>query len=106
MLESTKLRLKQWGDWVRSGGHNLGYSSVRMNAPSGGCDVPDDQAMQVDQAVACLKRQEPALGKALMRHYVQGWDYTMVGEEIGKSRDQVRVLLRSAEAWVDGRLFE
>ncbi|MBT11335.1 MAG: hypothetical protein CMI02_04785 [Oceanospirillaceae bacterium] len=105
MLEDTKLRLKDWGNWVRSGGHNLGFSAVKLNAPTGGCDVPDDEAMQVDQAVACLKLREPDLGRALQRHYVQGWDHSMVGEEIGKSRDQVRVILRSAEAWVDGRLF-
>lgn len=104
MLEQTKERLTDWGKWVRSGGHSLGYAAVRLRAATGGCDVPDNEAMEVDLAVARLKDREPQLGRALVGYYVRGWDYATVGVDIGKSREQVRVILRSAEAWIDGRL--
>lgn len=106
MLENTRGRLQQWGEWVRSGGPSLGYSSVRLAAASGGCNVPDDEALAVDQAVACLKTREPDMRKVLVGYYVQRWDYSQIGLTVKMSREKVRVLLRSAEAWVDGRLFE
>jgi len=105
MLEDTKNRLQDWGEWVRSGGPSLGYSAVKLAASCGGCTVPDDEALVVDRAVARLKRREPVLGRVLVNYYVRRWDYTMIGMEVKMSREKARVLLRSAEAWVDGRLF-
>lgn len=104
MLEDTKNRLQEWGDWVRSGGENLGYSAVKLSQASGGCLVPDEQALEVDRAVASLKRREPGLGRVLVNYYVRRWDYSMIGVDVQMGREKVRVLLWSAEAWVDGRL--
>ena len=107
MLEDTKERLKGWGDWVRSGGVSHGYSSVCLVAPSGrGCDVPDDEALGVDRAVARLKQREPDLGRVLINYYVRRWDYQTIGIEFKMSRERVRVLVRTAEAWVDACLWE
>lgn len=107
MLEETKTRLREWGTWVRSGGINPGYAAVNLVAGcGGGCTVTDDQALVVDGAVARLKAREPQLGKVVLAYYVRGWDYSMIGIEVKMSREKVRVLLRSAEAWVDGRLHD
>lgn len=106
MLEDTKTRLCEWGTWVRSGGQSLGYSAVKLIASGGGAVVADDDALVIDRAVASLKQREPQMGKALVNYYVRGWDFSMVGLEIGVSREKARVILRSAEAWVAGRLFE
>ncbi len=105
MLDETRRRLQDWGVWVRSGGVNSGYAAVQLAAGVGGCTVPDDEALAVDQAVASLKKREPDLGKVVLAYYVRRWDYSMIGLEVKMSREKVRVLLRSAEAWVDGRLF-
>ena len=106
MLDETRRRLQDWGVWVRSGGVNSGYAAVQLAAGVGGCTVPDDEALAVDQAVASLKKREPDLGKVVLDYYVRRWDYSMIGLEVKMSREKVRVLLRSAEAWVDGRLFQ
>lgn len=106
MLDDTKSRLQEWGKWVRSGGENLGYSSVKLMAHTGSTVVADDQALAVDRAVASLKKREPQMGKALINYYVRGWDYSMMGVEIGVGREKARLILRSAEAWVAGRLYE
>tara|TARA_Y100001951_G_scaffold90300_1_gene83340 strand:+ start:136 stop:471 length:336 start_codon:yes stop_codon:yes gene_type:complete len=104
MLDDTKNRLQEWGEWVRSGGPSLGYSAVKLAAGSGGCTVPDDEALAVDRAVASLKHREPCMGKVLVNYYVRRWDYSMIGLDVHMSREKVRVLLRSGEAWVDGTL--
>lgn len=106
MLEDTKTRLSEWGAWVRSGGASTGYAKLDLTAKPGGCDVPDDEALAVDRAVACLKQKEPEMGRALVGYYVRRWDYSMVGVDLGQGREKVRVILRSAEAWIDGRLFQ
>lgn len=104
MLDDTKQRLQDWGQWVRGGGVNLGYAGVKLVAPSKGCTVPDDEALAVDRAVASLKAREPGMGRVLVNYYVRRWDYSMIGLDVHMSREKVRVLLRSAEAWVDGQL--
>lgn len=107
MLEETKNQLIEWGHWVRSGGVSLGYAQVNLQgAPAGALPMADDEAMRIDRAVAQLKRQEPDLGQVLTCYYVRSWDYAMVGEAMGLGREKVRVLLRSAEAWVGGRISE
>nr|BBJ03792.1 hypothetical protein YBY_16400 [Marinobacter nauticus] len=104
MLDDTKNRLQEWGEWVRSGGPSLGYSSVKLASGTGGCTVADDEALAVDRAVASLKHREPCMGKVLVNYYVRRWDYSMIGLDVHMSREKVRVLLRSGEAWVDGSL--
>lgn len=107
MLDETRQRLQAWGMWVRSGGFSSGYAAVSLATDSGGgCNVPDDEAMAVDGAVASLKAREPQLGKVVLAYYVRRWDYSMIGIEVKMSREKVRILLRSAEAWVDGRLHD
>lgn len=106
MLDETRRRLQDWGVWQRNGGVSLGYAAVRLTAGVGGCTVPDEQAMAVDKAVAELNSKEPPLGRVIVYYYVRRWDYSMIGLEVKMSREKVRVLLRSAEAWVDGRLFQ
>ena len=44
------------------------------------------------------------MGKVLVNYYVRRWDYSMIGLDVHMGREKVRVLLRSAEAWVDGSL--
>lgn len=105
MLEDTKARLTDWGQWVRSGGSMTGYSAVNLMAPSGGCDVPDDEALMVDRAVAALKKREPDLGKALVNYYVRRWNYAVLGLELRVNREKARVMVMTGEAWVDSRLF-
>lgn len=104
MLEDTKIRLQDWGKWVRSGGIASGYAAVKLVAGGGGCTVPDDEALAVDRAVAKLKQTEPDMGRALVNYYVRGWDFSMMGAELGISREKARVMLRSSEAWIAGRL--
>jgi hypothetical protein len=106
MLDETRNRLIQWALWVLSGGNSNGYAQVCMVTPSGGCDVSDDDALQVDRAVAMLKQRDRQMGQALVNYYVRGWDYTMVGVEFRMSREKARNIVRMAEAWVDSKLFE
>ncbi|MDX1816096.1 MAG: antiterminator Q family protein [Marinobacter sp.] len=105
MLDETRNRLIEWARWVRSGGINNGYAQVCLITPSGGCDVQDDAALQVDRAVATLKRRDRQMGQALVNYYVRGWDYSMVGLEFRVSREKARNIVRMAEAWVDSSIF-
>lgn len=105
MLEETRQRLQAWGNWSRNSGLSMGYAAVNLTGSTGGgCDVSDEEARVVEDAVADLKAREPQLGKVVLAYYVRRWDYSMIGIEVKMSREKVRILLRSAEAWVDGRL--
>jgi alkylhydroperoxidase family enzyme len=107
MLDDTRQRLMDWGTWVRTGGVSSGYAAVNLVASSNCCsgyEVADDEALKVDRAVARLKLREPQLGKVVLAYYVRRWDYSMIGLDVKLGREKVRVLLRSAEAWIDGAM--
>lgn len=103
MLDETRQRLYDWARWVRSGGISNGFAQVKLGPGAGG-DVPDEEALQVDRAVARLKARDQELGRVLVNYYVRGWDFSQVGFEMRVSREKARTLLRSAEAWVDAVL--
>lgn len=107
MLGDTQQRLTAWGHWVRSGGVDLGCQGVRMVA---GSSVPmpicaDDDAMDVDRAVARLKHRDQVMGRILVMAYLRQYSLAQIARESGVgSRERARYLLGAAEAWVDSAL--
>lgn len=108
MLSETQQRLDAWGHWVRAGGVKLGYQGVKL-AVGGTVSMPvcsDEQAVEVDRAVARLKRRDSDMGQVLVMAYLGQYSLTRIARESGLgSREKARYLLGSAEAWVDAVLF-
>lgn len=104
MLVDTQQRLDAWGHWVRAGGVSLGPNSVRL-AVGGTVALPvcsDDQALQVDRAVARLKKRDPEMGRVLVMAYLSQFSLARIAKNSGLgSRERCRYLLGAAEAWVD-----
>ena len=104
MLSETQQRLDAWGHWVRSGGVNLGVKGVNLAVGSSVAMpvCPDDDAMDVDRAVARLKRRDRLLGQILTMAYLRQYSLSRIARESGVgSRERARYLLGSAEAWID-----
>lgn len=109
MLADTQQRLREWGQWVRSGGIDNGYNRVQLVAGgsvrSALCN--DEDALQVDQAVARLKRRDRLMGRVLVMAYLGQYSREQIAREAGAgSREKVRYLLGGAEAWIDCALTD
>lgn len=107
MLTDTQERLTAWGHWVRSGGVDLGYYGVRLvvgsSVPMPIC--PDEDAMDVDRAVARLKQRDQVMGRILVMAYLRQYSLARIARESGVgSRERARYLLGAAEAWIDATL--
>lgn len=110
MLTETAERLEQWGRWVRNGGYQSGYTSVNMGLGSTVATphITDEEALAVDCAVARLKQREPILGLVITCYYVRRWSHAVIAREIGQpaSREKIRRLLGSGEAWIDAVIWD
>lgn len=107
MLSDTQQRLTAWGHWVRAGGVDLGIKGVNLAVGSSVAMpvCPDEDALQVDNAIARLKRRDPVMGRVLVMAYLSQLSLTKIAKHSGLgSRERCRYLLGGAEAWVDAVL--
>ena len=108
MLVDTQQRLDAWGHWVRAGGVALGCKAVDLGV-GGTVSLPmcsDDAALQVDSAVARLKKRDPEMGRVLVMAYLSQLSLTKIAKHSGLgSRERCRYLLGAAEAWIDACMF-
>ncbi len=104
MLSDTQNRLAAWGHWVRSGGVDLGVKGVNLAVGSSVAMpvCPDDDAMDVDRAVARLKQRDRMMGRIVTMAYLGQYSQARIARESGVgSRERVRYLLGAGEAWID-----
>lgn len=109
MLSDTQQRLTAWGHWVRSGGVDLGCKGVQL-AVGGSVAMPicpDDDAMDVDRAIARLKKRDRDIGRIVVMAYLSQYSLARIARESGLgSRERARYLLGSGEAWIDCALAD
>lgn len=110
MLGDTVERLEAWGRWTRA--HKLGgnssplYALMRDNV-GGVVSVPlpcDDDALEIDRAVAGLKLRDPESGRAVFYYYVSGCSYRDLSAQLGVGVAKAKMLTDCGVAWIDGRL--
>jgi len=104
-IRTVEYVLTQWGKWAYIGrGLSLYYPSVephermrQVNRSSTG--LTDGEAEAVDAVVSVMRCRHRRAHDAIALHYVAGYPYRKVGEELG-------VHQRTARDWVEqGRMY-
>lgn len=108
VFDDTEYLLQQWARWARS--HNLGeYPSMtpfrRLSGGGiGAARITDEMAMQVDRAIAQLKKQEPLIGQLLSRYYLCNGNLSRVLEQFDFDRRAAMQMLSAGVAWIDATI--
>lgn len=103
--------LEQWGRWSCSGVGTGGFSTPVYNNDHW---VSDDQALWIERSVAqlgfCDDRKKAAGYKlvdrkcAIFLYYRERYNIPMVANALKVGETKASVILRSAEAWIEGYL--
>lgn len=112
-LGDTEWLLEQWGWWRMDGMGVPRYVSpmhalMRDNVASVGgfkdyC-ITDDNALEVDGAVARLSKRDQQMGDFLWLYFGAKWPALRIGRESGLGEAKVRELIKAGVAWVDASL--
>ena len=95
MDKAADYYLSQWAEWRWSGhGAVRGYQSRtsfdRLRGSTvRNASISDPAALLVDQAVSQLCKEEPATGRALCHHYLDGLPAYAIGERLRWSHEAV-----------------
>lgn len=110
-LSDTKVLLKEYGFWCRTGvNHGRVKSSIQIFVEMGtGCSsrslaIDDDQAMHVNSAIVELTRKDAESANVLCLHYVSGLAVYVVAERLRFDRTKTKSLLTKGEGFVSGYL--
>lgn len=108
VFDDTDFLLQQWARWAWR--HKLGgYPSMTpFRRMAGGIVsspmITDNVALQVDQAIAQLKKREPDIGRVVSRYYLHGGNMSEVLRRSKVSRRVAMQLLNAGIAWIDATL--
>ena len=109
-FNDTSWLLEQWGRWAYINRRiNLSYPTIqpftRLVTPTrSGPAINDLVAGEIDHAVAGLCKQNPEMGEAVARYYLNGVDYRLLGERMGISTRRASGLVQAGVSWVSDAL--
>ncbi|MGF6695206.1 DNA-directed RNA polymerase specialized sigma24 family protein [Metapseudomonas resinovorans] len=105
-IKATEFLMEQYGLWVwRDNGTPRCSSPLlalmmrnpanekRMGAPAP--IISDDRALQVDSFLSGLVKDDPEAVQSMTLYFVHGLTYREVGEQMGKSYADARMLVRA-----------
>lgn len=106
---NTAVLLQEWGVWLKQdSGFNLrARSAMQMIVQSAGDDgyevanIADDDAMEVDRAMAKLKVHRPEYFRVLWLACVCGYSFRAAADTLNVSQIAVARLYEGAYTWVD-----
>jgi hypothetical protein len=105
---NAAVLLVEWGNWIRQGGGvDLSMRSVLANLipvkRSGftAANISDNDALDVDRAVAQLKKSRPLIARVLWLEYACGYSTRKIATVIGCTREQASNLSGRAVGLVD-----
>lgn len=107
---NTAVLLQEWGVWLKQdSGFNLrARSAMQMIIQSARDDdgyevahITDDDAMEVDRAMARLKVHRPEFFKVLWLACVCGYSFRAAAETMNIAHPAVSKLYECAYTWVD-----
>lgn len=109
---NTAVLLQEWGVWLKQdSGFNLrARSAMQMIIQSARDDdedgyevahITDDDAMEVDRAMAKVRLHRPDYFKVLWLACVCGYSFRAAADSMGVSQIAVARLYEGAYAWVD-----
>ncbi|MDT4832706.1 hypothetical protein FQZ97_662720 [compost metagenome] len=105
-IEATEFLMEQYGLWVWSANGVPRCSSPLLalmlrnpaNQKRFSSAVPlisDDRALMVDSFLAGLVKEDPEAVKSMTLYFVHGLTYREVGQQMGKSYSDARMLVRA-----------
>lgn len=105
---NAAVLLVEWGNWIwQDGGVDLSMRSVLANlipAKRGGfsaANISDSDALEVDRAVAQLKKSRPLMARVLWLEFACGYSTRKIATVIGCTREQASNLSGRAIGLVD-----
>jgi len=108
---NAAVLLVEWGNWIRQGGGvDLSMRSVLANlipVKRGGftaANISDNDALDVDRAVAQLKKSRPLVARVLWLEFACGYSTRKIATVIGCTREQASNLSGRAVGLVDSAL--
>ena len=111
-IKTIEYYLKQWGIWAyEARGLSVNYPSInaieRLRAKHpGGCSITDDEALQIDAAIAILCKTRPAEGDALAQYYLSKDSYRALARKMKKHPKAVSDLVNGGRMFIEGYLVE
>ena len=109
-ISNCELLLAQFGLWTRQEAMVTGYRSPtlalmqRMEPAHTDAAISDERAMQIDQLLVGLARDEPEIFKALSIYYCHGRTVRETASMMGVSKDRASDLIRLGTASVASSL--
>lgn len=110
---SSCYLLRQWGIWSRIQASIATYicptyALMRDNVATESLptpDIDDLEALWVDRMLSVLKERDPQCFRAVWHYYrFEGLTYRKLGMLMGITHVKAAELVKSGEAWLDGRL--
>ncbi|MPW31934.1 hypothetical protein F9L16_23555 [Agarivorans sp. B2Z047] len=115
-IEQTRRELLAWGAKARSGLDHVGYPSenpirrfINVGYPEESNRAPeisDEWFLEIDNAVTKLGCRYEKEKTALVMRYVMMMSVKQISEHFECGTNKANSILRSAEVWIDARLFE
>lgn len=108
---NTAQRLEQWGLWARNNPDKLGYSSIMLKIIQDNIErkhrryiyvITDDEAMDINDAMAALKRCQPKVSDAIHFYCVGRMTFEDMGDRLNCSRKMAANLYDQGLMWVEG----
>lgn len=113
-MQEIKDKLTSWAAWVWKDQENLGYPRFSISVPyqqnyayehdKKADFISDEDAMQIGDLMAILKKRDEACWSVLHGYYLYGQDAVGTAQHHRISRDKVYRLLKEGERWMDGAL--
>lgn len=108
---NTAVLLQEWGVWIRQGDRvNLGMRSALAQLipeKSGGllpANITDDDALDVDRAIAQLRKSRPIMARVLWLEYACGYSTRKIATLLSCSREDASKMCGRAYGLIDGML--
>ena len=104
----TPKLLEEWALWSRiSAGSKVGYPSscpFVFKKGSSTLAITDEEALQIDSAVARLIIRDKEMGEVLRLYYFSNSNASLVARVLKIDRKRAIVLVQCGTAWVDAKL--
>lgn len=105
----TGWLLHQWAGWAKADPElaRIHYPElspfVKMKARAGAKAyiISDDDALEIDQAIARLRKRDAEMGRATALFYWLGGNMSLTARVLGIHRKRVDVLIAAGTAWID-----
>lgn len=108
---NTAVLLKEWGVWIRQGDRvdlsMRGALSRMIPNKSGGlpaANITDDDALEVDRAIAQLRKSRPLMARCLWLEYACGFSNRKMATALNCTREEASNMCGRAFGLIDSML--